>query len=60
MSSKLISSSFHSTPLNDCFKVGAFERRLGKSMRAGVTCVTCDTDTIKSVGNDMNAKVKCK
>ncbi|KAM8714911.1 hypothetical protein ACLKA7_002028 [Drosophila subpalustris] len=28
MSSKLISSSFHSTPLNDCFKVGAFERRL--------------------------------
>ncbi|XP_034475152.1 leupaxin isoform X6 [Drosophila innubila] len=28
MSAKLISSSFHSTPLNDCFKVGAFERRL--------------------------------
>ncbi|XP_017853882.1 paxillin isoform X1 [Drosophila busckii] len=28
MSSKLISSSFHSTPLSDCFKVGAFERRL--------------------------------
>ncbi|XP_032595578.2 leupaxin isoform X6 [Drosophila grimshawi] len=28
MSSKLISSSFHSTSLNDCFKVGAFERRL--------------------------------
>ncbi|XP_062120828.1 leupaxin isoform X3 [Drosophila sulfurigaster albostrigata] len=28
MPSKLISSSFHSTPLNDCFKVGAFERRL--------------------------------
>ncbi|XP_022229941.2 leupaxin isoform X1 [Drosophila obscura] len=28
MPAKLISSSFHSTPLNDCFKVGAFERRL--------------------------------
>nr|XP_016939266.1 leupaxin isoform X1 [Drosophila suzukii] len=28
MSSKLISSSFHSSPLSDCFKVGAFERRL--------------------------------
>ncbi|KAH8305444.1 hypothetical protein KR018_005683 [Drosophila ironensis] len=28
MPSKLISSSFHSSPLNDCFKVGAFERRL--------------------------------
>ncbi|XP_043069848.1 leupaxin isoform X6 [Drosophila bipectinata] len=28
MSSKLISSSFHSSPLNDCFKVGEFERRL--------------------------------
>ncbi|KRG02790.1 paxillin isoform X3 [Drosophila mojavensis] len=28
MSSKLISSSFHSSPLNDCFKVGVFERRL--------------------------------
>lgn len=39
MSSKLISSSFHSTPLNDCFKVGAFERRLGKSM---CWCMTCE------------------
>ncbi|KAH8352251.1 hypothetical protein KR084_002988 [Drosophila pseudotakahashii] len=28
MSSKLISSSFHSSPLSDCFKVGEFERRL--------------------------------
>ncbi|KAH8282199.1 hypothetical protein KR054_006103 [Drosophila jambulina] len=28
MSSKLISSLFHSSPLSDCFKVGEFERRL--------------------------------